>query len=303
MNSLLPLFANNLLPVFLAAGTGYILGKSIPIEARTVSRVVFYIFSPCLVFILLTNNQLSGGDLLRMAGFASLLMFTLGLLTWIVAWGFKFERSMVVAVLLTALLPNAGNFGLSVNQFAFGEAALAHASLFFVTSGILTYTVGVFIASLGKYSYREALFGLFKIPTVYAVILALIFVSMDLKLPTPLHRTTTVLAEAAIPSMLVLLGLNLQRAEWTGQSKGMVVANTMRLFIAPAIALGLSLIFGLQGAARQAGILEASMPTAVMTTVLATEFDVEPSFVTMVVFSSTLLSPLTLTPLLAYLGG
>ena len=37
--------------------------------------------------------------------------------------------------------------------------------------------------------------------------------------------------------------------------------------------------------------------------VLATEYDVEPAFVTSVVISTTLLSPMTLTPLLAYLGA
>jgi hypothetical protein len=41
----------------------------------------------------------------------------------------------------------------------------------------------------------------------------------------------------------------------------------------------------------------------VLTTVVATEFDVEPSFVTAVVFVTTLLSPLTLTPLLYYMGA
>jgi hypothetical protein len=36
--------------------------------------------------------------------------------------------------------------------------------------------------------------------------------------------------------------------------------------------------------------------------VLASEFDVEPEFITGVVFTTTLLSPLTLTPLLALLN-
>jgi predicted permease len=43
------------------------------------------------------------------------------------------------------------------------------------------------------------------------------------------------------------------------------------------------------------------MPVAVVTTILALEFDVAPAFVTSVVFASTVLSPLTLTPLIAYL--
>jgi hypothetical protein len=77
----------------------------------------------------------------------------------------------------------------------------------------------------------------------------------------------------------------------------------VRLLASPAIALLLAVPFGLSGVARQAGVLEAAMPAAVMTTVLAAEFQVEPEFMTAVVFTSTLLSPLTLTPLLAYLGG
>jgi hypothetical protein len=67
--------------------------------------------------------------------------------------------------------------------------------------------------------------------------------------------------------------------------------------------LGFGLLFSLEGAAFQAGITESAVPTAIMTTVLATEYNVEPSFVTTVVFTSTLLSPLTITPILYLLGA
>jgi predicted permease len=45
------------------------------------------------------------------------------------------------------------------------------------------------------------------------------------------------------------------------------------------------------------------MPTAVITIVLATEYDVEPALVTSVVMLTTLASPLVLTPLMALLGA
>ena len=67
------------------------------------------------------------------------------------------------------------------------------------------------------------------------------------------------------------------------------------------MALGLASVVGVTGVARQAGVVLASMPVAVMTTILAVEFDTAPAFVTSAVFLSTLLSPLTLTPLIAYL--
>ena len=55
------------------------------------------------------------------------------------------------------------------------------------------------------------------------------------------------------------------------------------------------------GAAKQAAIIEASMPAAVMTTVLALEFNLDAEFSTSLVFVTTLLSPVTLVLLIAYL--
>ena len=70
-----------------------------------------------------------------------------------------------------------------------------------------------------------------------------------------------------------------------------------------SIAILAAPLFNLSGAAYQSGVLESAMPTAVLCTVLATEYDAEPEFVTAAVITTTLLSPLVLTPLLAFLGA
>jgi predicted permease len=74
------------------------------------------------------------------------------------------------------------------------------------------------------------------------------------------------------------------------------------LIIAPLIALILAGLFGLQDFSRQASVTQASMPSIVSSTVLATEYNLDARLVTAVVFISTLLSPFTLTPLLVFLG-
>ncbi len=303
MPPLFNLFTNNLLPVFLAAGAGYALARFSPLETQSVSRVTFYIFSPCLVFDLLVSNRLGNGAILSMAAFAVTQMLLVAGLAWLVARALQLSRELTVAVVLGALLPNAGNFGLSVNLFAFGEEGLAQASLFFIASGVMATTVGVYIASLGRANPREALVGLLKIPTIYAVLIAALVLRMGWTLPVPVARVTGLLGSAAIPTMLVLLGMLLKEADWRGKFSGLAAANALRLLASPLIALALAAPFGLTGVARSAGVLEASMPAAVMTTVLASEFDVEPAFMTAVVFTTTILSPLTLTPLLAYLGA
>jgi predicted permease len=303
LTELLTLFANNLLPILLVAGTGYIAGKWLNVEARSISRVVFYLFSPCLLFDLLVTSQLNSSDMLRMVGFTAATILSVAAITWLLGRVLKLERKMLAAVIICTMTLNAGNFGLSLSMFAFGEEALAYASLFFVTSAIITYTVGVTIASMGESSLAASLKGLLKIPAVYAVVLALIFIYLNWELPLPLSRSVSLLSDAAIPGMLLVLGLQLQNNHRTRNTRALVLANGMRLLGGMGIGFAMAAIFGLQGMAYNAGVLEASMPTAVLSTILATEYDVEPAFVTTAVFSSTLLSPLTLTPLLWILGA
>jgi len=303
LSNLFNLFSHNILPIFLAAAAGYLLSKYAGIDPRTISKIAFYIFSPSLIFTLLTTSQLNGDEISRMIAFSVASVLTLGAITWILGSLMRLERRLLVAVLLTVMFSNAGNYGLSLNLFAFGEQALAYASLYFVAVAAMIYTVGVFIASLGSASIFDSLLGMLKVPAMYAVGIAVAFNHFHWQLPLPLDRTVTILSDAAIPVLLVLLGIQLHHNSWQGQIKALTLANTMRLLAAPALAFVFCVVFGLQGAARQAGIAQSAMPTAVITTVLATEYNVEPSFVTSAVFASTLLSPLTITPILAFLGA
>jgi predicted permease len=297
------LFLNNLLPVLLIAGTGFFLGKVAKVQPRSLSQVIFYVFSPCLIFTLITDNQIESLAIVRMAAFAVLCMALVGAITWGVGKALRVERRLLMAILLTCLFMNAGNIGLAVNRFAFGEDAMALASVFFVTNSILAYTVGVLIASSGTSDLRSAFLGLFRLPMIYALILAALFAGTGWKLALPLDRAVHLLAGASIPSMLILLGLQLQQAEWRQHALALGISNAMRLLVSPVIALGVSALLGMQGPLRQAAVLQSAMPSAVLTTVLATEYDACPSFVTSAVFVSTLISPLTLTPLMAYLNG
>jgi len=297
LNDLLRLFANNLLPILLVAGSGYVAGKWLKVEARSISRVVFYLFSPCLLFELLVTNQFGTGDMLRMVAFTLASVLAVAAITWILGRLMGLERKTLAAVLLCALTINAGNYGLSLNE------ALAHASLFFVTTAIVTYTLGVMVASLGRASLADSLRGLLKIPVVYVVPLALVFITLDWELPLPLSRSVALLSDAAIPGMLLVLGLQLQKVQRTRNARALLLAGGMRLLGGMGMGLLLAPLFGLQGMAYNAGVLESSMPTAVLSTILATEYEAEPAFVTAAVFATTLLSPLTLTPLLLVLGA
>jgi len=300
---LILLFLNNILPIFLIAGAGFAIGKFFHITPRLLSQVTLYLFTPCLTFQLVTSNDLIGKEIVTIFLFAATIMLLVGSITWLVGRLMKIERKLMAAVLLCAIFMNAGNFGLPLLGFSFGNKAQAFGSLYFVSMVALTNTVGITIASAGKSGVRQVLSNLFRFPALYAVFLALLFIYFDWSLPLPLARSVEILSGAAVPCMLVLLGLQLQVARWNGQYKALGIVLAVRMFIAPFLALGLANLLGLQGNLMQAVVTEASMPPAVMNSLIAVEYDSEPSFTTFVVLSGTLLSPFTLTPLLAFLGA
>lgn len=303
MSELVSIFLNNVLPIFLAAAGGYALGKAFNLDPRPVSQVAFNIFSPCLIFYLLTSMEISSQAIGTMALFALVNILIMGGLTWLIGAALKLERSVLAASMLVVMIGNNGNYGLAVTRFAFGEEALAYASVYFVTGAILFYSLGVIIASMGKVSLKEAALGLVKVPALYAVMIALLFNTLGWRLPLPVDRTVELLSDAAIPVLLVLLGLQLQRSTGGDNRKAIGMAVILKLAVAPIVALGLAVLMRITGTAWQAGIAEAAMPSAIMCTIVASEYDAEPSLVTAIVLVSTLLSPLTITPILAFLGA
>jgi predicted permease len=79
-------------------------------------------------------------------------------------------------------------------------------------------------------------------------------------------------------------------------------ATVLRLVVAPVVAVIVAGWFGLSGLNRSTSIIEASMPTAVVVTILAVEFGVRPGLVTSTVVLTTIVSAFTL-PLVITLSG
>lgn len=298
----LNLFSVNILPIFLVAAGGYWAGKRLNVHPRTLARVVFYLFSPALVYQLMAANTVGDGTVGRIAGLAVALWALLAGAAWLAGRWLGLSRPEVAALVLIAAAPNAGNYGLSLNRFALGTTGLAFASVYFIVSSVLLYSAGVFVASLGQLPWRQALQRTLRMPVLWAALLGWAAGHSGFNLPLPLERAVDLLAQATIPTLLVLLGVQMAHAEGNLPPPTAWVGIALRLLGAPLLALFLHPLLNLHDPARAAAILEAAMPVAVTTTVLATEFDTCPSLVSQAVFWSTLLSPLTITPLLAYLG-
>lgn len=298
---LLTIFANNLVPIFLAAGAGYTVGRAFNLDVKPASRLVFYIFSPCLVFTALVETKLSLADFGQMTLFALGTMLLFGVSAFLLGKALKLDRATLAALMVINLFGNGGNYGLSLTLFAFGEAALAWATVYYTVTALTVNTLGVIIASSGRVSLRESITSLFKLPMLYGILAAALLRSLNLELPLAIMRSAKLLSGAALPVMLIILGLQLAQIKKIERPRLVAIASVFQLACGVIFGLWLAPLVGLTGVARQAGIIEAAMPTAVVVTILGIEYDIHPHFITGVVLLTTLLSPLTLTPLLAFL--
>jgi len=84
LNGLVILFLNNLLPIFLIAGAGLFLARATNLNPRSLSQVIFYIFSPCLIFTLITQSELEIGMMGRVVLYAVFSCLLVGGFTWII---------------------------------------------------------------------------------------------------------------------------------------------------------------------------------------------------------------------------
>jgi len=298
---LLSIFASDLLPVFAIAGAGFLLARYLGVQVQTVSRVTFYALAPALVFNMLVSSQVEGSQVGRMVLFYMLVTASAALMARLAAIPLKLDRPSLSAFMLVVISSNSGNYGLPVAMLAFGREALAFASVYFLTSSLFSYTGGILIAASGRRTFAEAVRGVLRVPAVYGAAAAALTMSVHIAIPRALMQPVVMLSDAALPMMILVLGMQLERATRPDRPTMVAAAVALSIVATPLAAIGIAHLVGLHGAAFQAGVLQASMPTAVITTILALEFDVAPNFVTSVVVFSTLLSPVTVTLLIAFL--
>ena len=298
---LLDILVNIVLPVFILITFGFVFRKALVVDVRSISRTVLYIFGPALVFSSLIRSTLTSNDFFEIVSFVLLFTVLLGGVVWMVTRVLGLSQVRENAFYLSTLFINAGNYGLPLSLFAYGQPGLERAVVFFVVTSLLSNTVAVYFASRGQADMRQSVLNFFRFPFIYAAIAAIFIRVAGVHLPNPISQPLEMAGNAAVPVLLVALGMELSQIKLDTEIWMVGVASALRLIAAPLAAVLVAAMMGLQGLTRQVVIKQASMPTAVMTIVLAMEFGADPRFVTSVVFVSTLASVVTLTLLIGLL--
>ena len=294
-------FLSVVLPIFFMAGLGALIGRVKALPAGPISQITLYIFSPCLICFSIAHTTLPQQDLGLITLFGFLLagvLYVLGII------GSKFSgmgASGQGAFLLAVLFGNSGNYGLPHALFAFGQEGLDRAIVFLVSQAILSGTLSIYVASSSKVGPMGALKAVVRMPMVYASFIGLFFNLTDFSMPGLIANPMEILGNAAVPSMLMVLGIQLSTKFSLDNSRALLLVVILRLLAPAGLAFLLTSLLGISGLTQEVLIVLSVMPTAVFTIIIASEFDSRPTFVTNAVVITTFGSLLTIAPLIWFL--
>ncbi len=297
---ILGLFFDVVAPVFGIVLLGYTVGPRLNLDARSLSRVAYYVFLPAFVFNAVSTADFELSQITRAIGYIVTVHLASATLGFMTARLLRRSWEITAAYVLIALFGNVGNFGVAIIGFKMGPSAVPLATLYFVAINITGFIIGVGFASwLRKgHGWASAVLAVFKTPAIIAMVAALFFQAGGIAVPLMPARIIGLLAGAMIPTLLFVVGQNLAEAGAMKLDRDVYVASAIRLVVTPLLALALAAPLGVTGLDRDAGILMAGMPVAVLATIIAMEFDLVPRFVTTVLFFTTLASLFTITVML-----
>ncbi|MEU6641804.1 AEC family transporter [Saccharomonospora sp. NPDC046836] len=261
-----------------AAGRAGVLGPS---ATQVLSRTAFFIASPALLFVTLAQADVGAvfsEDLIVTgvtSSLACLLYVPIGLLR-------RRPGGEVTIGAMASGYVNAGNLGLPIATYVLGDAAEMAPVLLFqlaVLTPFFTTLLDVLSerADGGRPSLVRTLTAPVRNPIAVATAAGLIVSSTGWEPPAPIMQPIELLANAAVPAMLLAFGITLHRAAWPGRDKETLPLLTtvvvLKNFVHPALAWLAGLVLGLDGHSLLAVVVCAALPTAQNVFGYAVRFD------------------------------
>ncbi len=293
-------FIDIVLPVFLIVAVGWLFGRKTVMTLETPSVLTLYVFTPCLFFNSMIGAQLEASEYLLIFAYSAALFIVFAIIVLSLARLLGYPPSMRNALVLGSCFPNSGNFGLPIILFAFSQAGFDRALIFAIFQVFLVNSAGVFFASRSRSSVLQSMSRVLRFPGFIAVLLGVLLRSFEIEVPGFLLKPISLLGQAAIPTLLMMLGMQLGRIRTILNVRFIGIASFLKLIAYPLVGYLLVLLFfGGNDLTSRVLIVISAAPTGVSTTLLAERFGTEPELVSAVALVTTLVSLATVSAILA----
>jgi malate permease and related proteins len=245
----LMLVFKGIIPSFAITFLGFLLGKwDKSLHQKTVSNLIYFLFSPCLVFTSLHKRSFDlrefciiGGAVLFLLALMSPLAFILKKKSGIVEKGYY----------LPIIFMSTGTLSLPISLLLYGNEGLAKSVMFHLVNILVLYSLGVYIVS-GKTSLLDIL----KIPALTAMMLGILDAKIHFssgagfleQMLGVAAKGVEIVGYGAVPLMILCFGYSLNSTKKSDMKDGMS-GGLLKIIAGPLLALLLIYIY------RETGIM------------------------------------------------
>ncbi|MBN1156254.1 AEC family transporter [Candidatus Woesearchaeota archaeon] len=275
------------LPVFLIIAIGYILGFVKKIDTKQITDLLIYISAPCLIFTSIAKNKIGFYDMASIAVASALIIIITGVGAYFLLKLIKKENSGLV---LPMTFSNTAFLGYPVILMAYGAEGFSRAVIPDMVCAIFMYSIGIYLLNR-KHGFEK----IFRTPLIYAVILGIAasFISISSVIMKPLE----LIGSITIPLALLMLGYRMKEIKIVSFEIALG-ASIYRILGGFLVSLLVVKLLSITGIAMKAVVLQASMPSAIMTMVLCQKFEKEDAAVVATTVLVTTLMGLVALPLI-----
>ena len=279
-------------PIFAIVLLGYLYARRHGPDMASANRLNLDIFTPALIFSVLSGEGFELGRYAELAGAALLVVLGSGVVAWPFARLFGYQSKMFLPPMM---FNNSGNMGLPLALFAFGEHALPAAMILFLVENTLHFTVGNAMLT-GHLNPLKLL----RMPMLQATLAGIVVAVWQLRIPAPLHEAIDLLGQIAIPLMLFALGVRMtgvDLSDWRIGMAGALLCPLSGLLVAWLVTRSIAL----PGIQAEQLLVFAVLPPAVLNFMLAERYQIEPRKVASIVLLGNAASLLVLPAALFFL--
>ena len=287
-----------ILSIILMIGIGYALKRIDFLSEKDINplnKIIMNILLPCMIFSALYSSDLSLIPKLGILPFVILISsFVTGLVSFLILKKLGYDDKKLWTVLVTVMIANTAFMGYPVNLGIFGHEGFLRAifcdiatmCIFLILSFVLVIKFG---GTVKKAIRKIALF-----PPLWAIIFGLGLNILNVPIGPVLNNTVNYLGNGAIPLIMISLGLSIDLAGLS-RSKSMVAfTSIMQLLFFPAIAFIVVLFLGLSDLQYTVAIVEAAMPSGMLSLVLAITYNLDYQLTSDCILINTVISLITL---------
>ena len=250
-----------LFPVFSTIAIGYWYGKKDPkFDTKFITTFAGNVGLPCAIFYFLTSSNIEFDLFLRFSYYITLYVAIFAFIGIIIL---KILNKDIYRLLPPLILPNTGNMGMPICLFAYGKMGIALATATTAMILVFHFSIGILLASR-KFSIKP----LINCVPIYALIISLLFVYFEIQSPKFLENATSLIGYSTIFLVLMSLGVALSKLK-VFLFKETLIYSLIRVLLGPVVGFGFVNFFNLTGVEAGVMFIQASMPSAVLTYLVA----------------------------------